>query len=841
MIKTLRLIASYSIAPMVFLASIHVCGANQFDGWQLIDPGGGGFITSVAVHPQNDQILYATTNISGAKKSINGGKTWEQLPLPDSEYEEYGPGVQYIQEHLVISPKRPDVILFSIKRGVIYSSPDAGKTWDRYDLFKNGQGGRLCPFTFDPDDADIVYTAIGDIHHGLLGKGEMKRHFRRNRNVTPVVARNVIVQGRYNPNTRKWVWQEVYREEFRANEEFVNIYSIGIRRIENRKELIFVTNQGLYRGQIQLNGKLLLTELPRPAGLPPYHFFSGGKIVFDHRNGHAYLTIISYKMEGKNNRSKVQTQHSGIYRSKDWGQTWEMLNENAERGLFPRRIYYDIAIHPDRPETIYITMLATGRRRSKNLRRGKRGKSRSEAVAYGGGALLRSTNGGDSWENLTTYHDPHDPGFNFLFSWVDYSLNRPINRAGKSIPSMRYVAVGKRRVYFSASNGMLFGCNIDGGEKYWRNLLSTNETADGGWKTTGFQAIAIPQSIAIDPVDHERIYIPYGDHALFYSNNGGETLHVLANNNTVGSHYSGYIEVDRYDRNILYFATRGPHMALESGAVLKGRILSPATNPREPFNQNWTFIGASSKKATRMEKRSHNGLTRGAMTSLLVEYLGNNQRNLYVTKYSDQNEHITETEGVYLLRDGNPIWEQIAKIRHPKCIVQADNFKVLYVGTRETGQLWQISRLGSSKWDPMLLFDGRKHSARINNINDIALCEIGGQRYIYMATDVGVFRYQTEGSLLERVWAKRPESSRIEAIEVNPYFQNSMYFASPHYGVHMSYDYGKTWQDITKGIPTRACFFLKLDETTNALYVITRGMGIWKKVFLPTKKQPKKT
>ena len=45
--------------------------------WKLIGPGGGGRLTSVTEDPSNPNNLYATINVGGARRSRDGGNTWE--------------------------------------------------------------------------------------------------------------------------------------------------------------------------------------------------------------------------------------------------------------------------------------------------------------------------------------------------------------------------------------------------------------------------------------------------------------------------------------------------------------------------------------------------------------------------------------------------------------------------------------------------------------------------------------------------------------------------------------------------------------------------------------------
>jgi photosystem II stability/assembly factor-like uncharacterized protein len=123
-------------------------------------------IGAVAVVPSDPNIVYAGTGEAdirgdnspgdGIYKSTNGGKTWANMGLHET---------QHIAK-IVIDPHDPDIVFVAAlghvygpnpERGV-YRSTDAGKTWSRM-LYKDDRTGAI-DLTLDPVNSHVVYAAM---------------------------------------------------------------------------------------------------------------------------------------------------------------------------------------------------------------------------------------------------------------------------------------------------------------------------------------------------------------------------------------------------------------------------------------------------------------------------------------------------------------------------------------------------------------------------------------------------------------------------------------------------------------------------------------------------------
>ena len=130
----------------------------------------------IALHPDDDQVVYAATNLGGwgpdwgVYRTVDGGDTWIKL---DSEIE-YGwlePGWwnDFNITVLKIAPSDPDVLISG--GDFLHRSNDGGQTWQQSYADPVGQGWKgnglelmvAFDFGFDPDDANLWYLGYDDM------------------------------------------------------------------------------------------------------------------------------------------------------------------------------------------------------------------------------------------------------------------------------------------------------------------------------------------------------------------------------------------------------------------------------------------------------------------------------------------------------------------------------------------------------------------------------------------------------------------------------------------------------------------------------------------------------
>jgi photosystem II stability/assembly factor-like uncharacterized protein len=151
-------------------------GAVAGGVWKTIDGGANwaplfdkesiSSIGAIAVAPSDHNVIYAgtgeaairgnTTYGTGVFKSIDGGKTWQNVGLKDSR--QIGA--------LIVDPRNPDMVLVAAlghafgpnqERGIFRTS-DGGKTWTKV-LSKDENTGGI-DVVFDPHNPNIVFASL---------------------------------------------------------------------------------------------------------------------------------------------------------------------------------------------------------------------------------------------------------------------------------------------------------------------------------------------------------------------------------------------------------------------------------------------------------------------------------------------------------------------------------------------------------------------------------------------------------------------------------------------------------------------------------------------------------
>ncbi len=127
--------------------------------WTLQGPGNvAGRVNTIAIHPQDDNILLAGFSAGGIFKTTDGGITWR--PVAD-DHPELAIG------HIVYSPHDPDLVYagtgdpnipaYVFNGHGIYRSTDGGETWHYLGL---GDEGIVSKIQIDPTNPDILYAAV---------------------------------------------------------------------------------------------------------------------------------------------------------------------------------------------------------------------------------------------------------------------------------------------------------------------------------------------------------------------------------------------------------------------------------------------------------------------------------------------------------------------------------------------------------------------------------------------------------------------------------------------------------------------------------------------------------
>ncbi len=277
--------------------------------WQSIGPGGGGWLTVMAINPVNPNILYVGCDVGGVYRSLNGGQTWSIIN---------NGLIHYSIDDILIDRSNPSRI-FLASDGGVYRSDDAGGTWV---LKRNGFAPRdslqitepiacLTQHTVDPA---TVYACVGQRRYyqpGTDGIGKI-----------------------YITHDSGESWSVLNSGlDIPTNAYFFSL----VPEPANPLTLFAATNLGLYKST---DGGF--RWIKKAAGLPYDHV---RQLVIDPTNTQImYLSVWYDDTTGAN--------QSGVYKSTDGGNSWFAVNTGLGRA--PSDIYWHLVMAPDDPQTLYV-------------------------------------------------------------------------------------------------------------------------------------------------------------------------------------------------------------------------------------------------------------------------------------------------------------------------------------------------------------------------------------------------------------------------------------------------------------------------------------------------------
>ena len=168
--------------PGVFFMGVNNGGVWKTDDYgrtwtPIFDEAPTGSVGDIAVSPSHPNVLYVGSGEGlhrpdlgvgdGVFKSTNGGKTWQQVGLPD---------VQQVGR-LVVHPTDPDIVFVAgmghpygpnEERGV-FRMTNGGKSWDRVFYVDHNTGASQVEF--DPVDPRTLYAALWEHREGPWENG----------------------------------------------------------------------------------------------------------------------------------------------------------------------------------------------------------------------------------------------------------------------------------------------------------------------------------------------------------------------------------------------------------------------------------------------------------------------------------------------------------------------------------------------------------------------------------------------------------------------------------------------------------------------------------------------
>jgi photosystem II stability/assembly factor-like uncharacterized protein len=286
------------------------------------------------VHPDLTDLYYRGTSY-GVTKSTDGGKTWTDVNQGLQEV-----GVQRI----VTDPSNPDRIFVSADGG-IGKCEDGGETWS-YPILIASFGGSSGDIVFDPINPSIIYTTDpGEVFKSTDG-GETWT-------VSVLDVDGMIEYLVLDPSNTQIGYLGMaaaglptrphYGGVYKTEDGGVTWSSTALHNIPIRTVLWVNDNQTLYAGAI--NG----WDDRTMGGV----YLSMDKGASWERSGLDGLDVYVLAVDPRDPLSFYANTGMGFYRTKNGGESWELLIENDRNYMIPG----GIAIDPNNPDTVFALVV----------------------------------------------------------------------------------------------------------------------------------------------------------------------------------------------------------------------------------------------------------------------------------------------------------------------------------------------------------------------------------------------------------------------------------------------------------------------------------------------------
>lgn len=716
--RALRVIPVFAVCVVV-AAPAQAVEPALLDGleYRLVGPWRGGRVTAVTGVRDNPQLYYMGATGGGVWKTGNAGVTWENISDEQIPVGTIGA--------IAVAESDPNVIYVgtgeSPIRGVttsqgegVWKSTDAGRTWSFIGLAEIGQTSHI---EVHPDNPDVAYVAA----QGQIWAPNEER-------------------GVYRTTDGGKTWEHVLKVNPDTGASDLSMDPTNPRILyaamwHHGRKPWFIKSGG-EGGGIYKSTDAGDTWTKLEGGLPPLV----GKIgveVSPSRPSRIYAII------------EAEPEKGGLWRSDDHGETWELIN--GHRVLHSRAWYYiHLRADPSDPDTVWVLNVP----------------------------LMKSIDGGATWEKIDTPHgDHHD-------HWINPE----------------------------DSNNMING--NDGG---------ATVTFDGGktWSSIYNQPTAQFYRVITDDQTPYRLYAGQQDNSTVsiaaWTWDGGIGVEDYYD---VGGGESAHIAFDPDDPRLVYATTINGTLTEYDHETKKTRVIIPF--PEMVYGKDSKDLKYRANWNAPVIVPPHDPEVIYFGTQMLLK---SSDRGLH---WEEVSPDLTRNNPERMGRNGGPLTPENvgAEFYHTIFYIAASELEegTIWVGADDG--LMHITRNGGDTWTE--ISPPHRDEAMINAIELSPHAE--GTAYVavtgYKLNDFRPYIYKTtnHGRSWRRIENDIPDGSFVRVVREDPLHQGMLY-AGTEKGLFVSYNDGEDWQSLDLNLPAVPITDVRARE--DGLVIATQGRAFW--------------
>ena len=457
---------------------------QSLTAWKVIGPGGGGGIFLPTINPADLNNVFVHCDMTAAYVTYDGGENWRQFNLWN------------VPDDFEFDPNDPNTI-YTATRGFMHSE-------DR---------GAGLSILFRSEDRGKRWRAVyPDLSKAKAAEKLQSQHFLPSE-LIPGIPDATIQKVRVDPADSRRIYLGLAP---------LTAYMGGGQTERKSALLLLSTDRGEnWRQVAELPGSNVLAILPGSiagrAGEVTV-FTGSGYVRINEKTGQSAMLPLPVKMlaaaeagTGKEGpviyilagRSRSRESLEGVYRSADWGQSWQQVNEGLLEGVPQGQVpeLRGLAVCEKHPEVVYISSSNSG-------------VARQDTTSWRYG-IFKTENGGRSWKGVWLASSRGYLTRNYQGSWLDRSYDpgwggNPIDLG---------VAPSNPDICYGTDAGRAYR-TTDGG-RTWQQIYS-HDQPDGSVSSSGLD-VTTCYVVQFDPFDKNHFFITYTDVGLFHTFNGGKS------------------------------------------------------------------------------------------------------------------------------------------------------------------------------------------------------------------------------------------------------------------------------------------------------------------------------